>query len=174
MADLGPPDRIEPAPEGLGEREMLITWLDYHRATLLWKCEGLSDEELKRRSVPPSALSLLGLVRHMCEVERSWFRKRFAGEDVGYEYFTEEKLNDDFDDLDGAPVEEVFARFTDECERARRIVAATGSLDDTSVAARNGRKFSMRWILTHMIEEYARHNGHADLLREAIDGSTGD
>ena len=169
-------NRIEPVTDGLDERESLIAWLDYHRATLLWKCEGLTDDQLKLRSVPPSTLSLLGLLRHMCEVERSWFRIRFAGEDVSHDYYTDARQDDDFDDLDSAPVAEVLARFDDECERARVIVAKAGSLEDTGPGGyiRDGRPFSLRWILTHMIEEYARHNGHADLLREAIDGSTGD
>ena len=170
------PNRISPLTEGLDEREILITWLDFHRATLLWKCEGLSDGQLKQRSVPPSNLTLLGLVRHMADVERSWFRIRFAGEDLPPLHYTDERPNDDFDDLDSVPVEEVFARFEAECQAAREIVASTRSLDDVNVGdyRRDGYKFSMRWILTHMIEEYARHNGHADLLREAIDGSTGD
>jgi uncharacterized damage-inducible protein DinB len=167
--------RQEPATEGLGEREMLDGWLDYHRATLEWKCQGLSEEDLKRRSVPPSNLTLLGLIRHMAEVERSWFRHLFNAEDAPPRFFTEERLNDDFDDLDSVPVEEAFAVWRDECERAREIARNADSLDQIGKKKnKRGEEFSLRWIVTHMIEEYARHNGHADLLREAIDGSTGD
>ncbi|HYI46224.1 MAG TPA: DinB family protein [Actinomycetota bacterium] len=171
-------DRHEPATEGLGERETLDAWLDYHRATLLWKCEGLSDADLKKRSVPPSNLTLLGMVRHMADVERSWFRRVFAGEQgAGPIFYSDERPNDDFDDLDGAPVDEVFQTFRQECDLARKIVSSAESLDVVSSGERrtkNGHRYSLRWIVTHMIEEYARHNGHADLLREAIDGSTGD
>src|SRR3712207_4142619 len=108
-------ERVEPVTDGLDERQSLNGWLDYHRATLLWKCEGLTDEQLKTRSVPPSTLSLLGLLRHMCEVERSWFRIRFAGEDVDHPYYSDERPDDDFDDLDSVPVVDVLARFDDEC-----------------------------------------------------------
>jgi uncharacterized damage-inducible protein DinB len=151
------------------ERPMLDAWLEFHRATLLWKCSGLSDEQLKRRSAPPSSLSLLGLVRHMTEVERSWFRKRIGGEDLPPLYYSEEQPDDDFDALDSTEVASVFAAYRQEMGLCR-AVAAAHSLDEV---VRNGTT-SVRWIYLHMIEEYARHNGHADLLREAIDGSKGD
>lgn len=167
------PDRLEPEPERhLDERDMLNGWLDYHRATLALKCSGLSDAQLKERAVPPSRLSLLGLLRHMAEVERGWFRQALDGEEARPVYYSDEEPDGDFDDLDGARVEEVFARWQDECAHARRLVAAETSLDARS-RGRDGR-FSLRWILTHMVEEYARHNGHADLLRERVDGSVGD
>ena len=166
-------DRKEPSTTA-AEREMLDGWLDYHRATLEWKCEGLSSEELRRRAVPPSSLSLLGLVRHMTEVERGWFRNTFRGEETPPLYYTDERPDDDFDDLESAATDEVFATWSAECDYAREVSAAA-SLDDMGKRKRRtGVSFSMRWILTHMIEEYARHNGHADLLREVIDGSTGD
>jgi uncharacterized damage-inducible protein DinB len=167
-------ERREPAGAA-DERAMLEGWLDYHRATLEWKCDGLSDEQLRERSVSPSALSLLGLVRHMVEVERAWFRIRFKGEEVQPTYFTNERPNDDFDDLESSPPSDVFDEWRAECERSRSIAAAA-ALDDLSVGSRakTGEQVSMRWIMTHMIEEYARHNGHADLLRERIDGATGD
>jgi uncharacterized damage-inducible protein DinB len=159
-----------------GEREMLTGWLDYHRATLAWKCEGLTDGQLRERSVPPSGLSLIGLVRHLTECERGWFRNVLLGEDLPPLYATREDRDADFDDVGGTDVASVFAAFERECEEARRAVASVPDLgalghkpDD-----RTGGKFSLRWILTHMIEEYARHNGHADLLREAVDGATGD
>jgi hypothetical protein len=167
MSNAEMPDRPE-VPRIADERRMLEAWLEFHRATLLWKCSGLSDSQLKLRSAPPSSLSLLGLVRHMTEVERSWFRRRIAGEDAPPLYYTEQRPDDDFDALDDTPVAAVFVAYREELGRCRSVLAAR-SLDD-EVGGTN----SVRWIVTHMIEEYARHNGHADLLREAIDGATGD
>lgn len=151
-----------------GERDMLVGWLEYHRATLAMKCAGLSAEQLRLRSVPPSALSLLGLVRHMADVERGWFRTVMAGEPIGDRYPEET----DFE-VDGASPEEAFAAWHEEIGLARGIVEATPSLDATGTSSRD-EVFSLRWVLSHMVEEYARHNGHADLLRERIDGATGD
>jgi uncharacterized damage-inducible protein DinB len=159
-----------------GERDMLSGWLDFHRAILLWKCEGLSDEQLKRRSVPPSALSLLGLVRHMADVERGWFRQVLLGQDVPDLYPAPDDPDADFNGVDGADAAADLAAFEAECAEARKAVAAAPDLDMLSAqrSQRTGQQFSLRWILSHMIEEYARHNGHADLLRETIDGATGD
>ena len=167
-------ERNEPATTA-PEREMLDGWLDYHRATLAWKCEGLDDEQLRTRSVTPSGLSLLGLVRHMAEVERGWFRNTFRGEDAPPLFYSDEAPDDDFDALDSASTAEVFEIWHGECDHARKVASGAG-LDEIGKrpSRRTGEMFSMRWILTHMIEEYARHNGHADLLREAIDGATGD
>ena len=167
-------ERSEPNTTA-GEREMLEGWLDYHRATLMWKCEGLTPEQLRSRTCPPSKLTLLGLARHMTEVEWSWFQFIFTGAPEAPIYYSEEKPDDDFDDLESAEPSEVFERFTAECERSREVWRAA-SLDEIgkNASSRSGNTFSMRWIMTHMIEEYARHNGHADLLREAIDGQTGD
>jgi hypothetical protein len=167
------PDRVDP-PFVADERTMLETWLDFHRATLLWKCHGLTGDQLVIRSVPPSGLSLLGLVRHMSEVERSWFRRGMAAEDVGPIYYSDERPDDDFDDLGSATPDEVFAAFDHEVAAAREITAQHDSLDDLALRKRHGHDVSLRWILVHMVEEYARHNGHADLIREAIDGATGD
>ena len=167
-------ERAEPGLQA-GEREMLTGWLDYHRATLAWKCQDLTDDQLRLRSVPPSGLTLLGLLRHMAENERAWFRIRLAGEDLAWVYCTEDNPDGDFDDVDTADVAEDLATFERECEAARQAIAATPDLDVLSKkAGRVGEHFSARWIITHMIEEYARHNGHADLLRERIDGATGD
>jgi uncharacterized damage-inducible protein DinB len=154
---------------------MLTGWLDHHRAVLLWKCEGLTDDQLRQRSVPPSSLSLLGLVRHMADVERGWFRQVLLGEDVPDLYSRKEDPDTDFNDVDTADVAEAFRAFEQECAAARQAVAASPNLDVLSKerSERTGEQFSLRWILTHMIEEYARHNGHADLLRERIDGATG-
>lgn len=156
------------------ERTMLNQWLEFHRATLALKCDGLSPEQLRERSVPPSTMSLLGLVRHMGEVERNWFRRRFAHEDAPLRFCSQAEPDGDFDAVDTADVDASFAYWHEECERARQIEAAFTSLDDTGHHERLGVEVSLRWVLTHMIEEYARHNGHADLLRERIDGVTGD
>jgi len=169
-----PVERIDP-PLVADERTMLDSWLDYHRATLLMKCAGLTDAELKRRSADPSSLSLLGLVRHMTEVERSWFRRRIAGEDAPPLYYTPQGPDDDFDAVDDADSRAMFAAFNAEVERCRALAAGV-SLDTVVPNTRNDGRgdFSVRWIYVHMIEEYARHNGHADLLRERIDGAIGD
>jgi hypothetical protein len=160
-------------PTVADERRMLEGWLDYHRQTLLWKCAGLTADQLKMRSVEPSTLSLLGLVRHMAEVERWWFRRNFAREPLDDLFCSEESPDGDFDDLDTADAEADFAAFEGEVDLARR--AAEGhSLDEVFVHPRRGTEYNLRWVYTHMIEEYARHNGHADLIRERIDGVTGD
>jgi uncharacterized damage-inducible protein DinB len=157
------------------ERTMLLAWLEYHRATLEMKCAGVPAERLAERAVPPSSLSLLGLVRHMAEVERSWFRRRLAGEEAPPRFYSDSDPDGDFDHVEGADVDEAFAAWRAECDHARALVAAAGSLDDVGRRpSRNGEPVSLRWILVHMIEEYARHNGHADLLRERIDGAKGE
>jgi uncharacterized damage-inducible protein DinB len=156
------------------ERTMLDNWLEFHRQTLLHKCTGLTAEQLKQRSAPPSSLSLLGLVRHMAEVERAWYRRRFNGEQVGYLYCNEETNRDgDFDDVDGADAAADIATFQTEVDSAR-AAAAGHSLDETFHHPRQETDINLRWVHVHMIEEYARHNGHADLLRERIDGTVGD
>jgi uncharacterized damage-inducible protein DinB len=165
------PNRIDP-PYVAGERAMLESWLEYHRATLSWKCEGLDDAQLRQRAVPPSSLSLIGLVRHMADVERNWFRRVLGGENVPGIYWTDDDLDADFNDVDAADVQAAFATWRSECEHARRNAAAAASLDVTG--QRRGEAVTLRWILVHMIEEYARHNGHADFLRERIDGAVGD
>ena len=168
-------ERAEPGLRA-GERDMLTGWLDYHRATLLWKCEGLTDEQLRERSVPPSGLCLLGLVRHLTECERGWFRQVLLGEDVPGLYWTPENPDGDFNDTGSADGATVLRTWEQACDAAREAVASVDDLDAPSKKAdgQTGEPFSLRWILTHMIEEYARHNGHADLLRERIDGATGD
>jgi len=141
--------------------------LDWHRATLLYKCAGLTGEELARRAVEPSGLSLLGLIRHLTKVERAWFRQRFADERVEALY----PGNEDFSGIDPARAAADYARLTEEWKQAD-AAAANASLDDTFV--HDGEPMSLRMIYLHMIEEYARHIGHADLLRERIDGQTGE
>jgi len=155
----------------LDERAMLEGWLDYHRATLLWKLEGLTDEQLRERSVPPSTMSLLGLLRHMADVERNWFRRVLDGQEAPGLFWDDDNEEGEFDDVDDAVVADNRATYDAEVAAARGIAAGM-QLDDTGT--RRGQPCSVRWVYTHMIEEYARHNGHADLLRERIDGQTGD
>ncbi|HEX9063796.1 MAG TPA: DinB family protein [Streptosporangiaceae bacterium] len=155
-----------------GEREMLRAFLDYHRATLAMKCEGLSEDELRRQSMPPSSLSLLGLVRHMAEVERTWFRRVINGEDIGLVWSPEGDFQAAYD-ARAASATEAFAAWRDEMERSRAIEAATLSLDVTGYQARWEEHVSLRLVMNHVLLEYARHNGHADFLREGIDGVTG-
>lgn len=167
--------RFDP-PVVADERTMLESWLDYHRATLRMKCSGLTDEQLRSRAVPPSSISLLGLVRHMTEVERGWFTRSLTGEGSDPIYYSETDPDGDFDHLDTHGVAEVFALWDAECARSREHAARADSLD---VLAKHRRRSSdpppsLRWIMVHMIEEYARHNGHADFLRERIDGQTGE
>ncbi len=151
------------------ERTSLETWLDYHRATLLKKCAGLTAEQLAERSCPPSPLSLLGLVRHMTIVE-TWFH---AFDDLPRLdlYCTDEKPEGDFDMAQPEGAEADLAAFHASVARAQTAVARRG-LDE--LVPRSRERISLRWVYQHMIEEYARHNGHADLLRERIDGVTGD
>ncbi|KQX14958.1 Mini-circle protein [Streptomyces sp. Root431] len=166
--------RVDPSTTS-GEREALEQWLDFHRATLASKCEGLDDAQLRTLSAPPSDLNLLGLVRHMAEVERGWFRRVLAGEkEAGWIYSTAEDSDRDIHATDEDTYEEAYATWQAEIAHARTLAAPHG-LDDLGVGEhRTGRTFNLRWIYLHMIEEYARHNGHADLLRERIDGATGD
>jgi hypothetical protein len=164
------PERTDP-PFVADEREALEAWVDYHRATLLMKCAGLDPEQLSARSSPPSSLSLLGLVRHLTEVE-SWFHD-FDGEPEGDWYSTEEDPDACFNAVDPSHADTDLAAYRGSVERARAAVEGRG-LDEISPVPDDGHDVSLRWIYLHMIEEYARHNGHADLLRERIDGATGE
>jgi len=164
-------ERPDP-PVIAGEREMLRVFLDYHRATLALKCDGLSDADLRRRSMPPSGLSLLGLVRHMAEVERTWFRRVIDGEDIPLVWSDEGDFQVAYDATEATRAE-AFAAWEIEVAHSRRIEAAAESLDVTGYQARWGEDVSLRLVMLHMIHEYARHNGHADLLREGIDGTVG-
>ncbi|MFJ2746018.1 DinB family protein [Streptomyces sp. NPDC087440] len=165
-------DRPEPPLRG-DERETLRTFLDFHRATLAMKCEGLTDEQLRTQSMPPSTLSLLGLVRHMAEVERTWFRRVVAGEaDLPFVWSEKQDYQEAYD-ATGATRAEAFAAWEAEVEQARRIEREAESLEVTGYQARWGEDVSLRLVMLHLIHEYARHNGHADLLREGIDGVVG-
>jgi uncharacterized damage-inducible protein DinB len=170
VGDLEDPRRSEPSFV-LDERDMLEGWLEFHRVTLLLKCEGLSDADRKVRPVATSLLSLHGLLRHMTEVERSWFRRSLLSEkDAPFLYY--DGVNDDSDvfPLDDADWDDDLAAWYAECD-ASREAAKDKQLDFTG--SRRGNPVSLRWIYSHMIEEYARHNGHADLIREMIDGNVG-
>jgi Protein of unknown function (DUF664) len=152
-----------------GERAMLEGWLERERLTLLRKCAGLTGEQLAQRALPPSALSLLGLIRHAAKAERLWFRQRVGGENLPRIYPAGEA---DIHAAEAGGAEADYAGLLAEMQ-ASRAVAARASLDDEFTSQPGGRTVSVRWVYIHMIEEYARHNGHADLLREQIDGVTG-
>ncbi|MFG3601264.1 DinB family protein [Micromonospora chersina] len=164
-------ERIGP-PLLAGERETLRAFLDFHRATLALKCEGLTDEELRRQSSPPSTLSLLGLVRHMAEVERTWFRRVINAEDIPLIWSATGDFQEAYD-ASASSRPEAFEAWQREVEHARRIEREAESLDVTGHQARWGEDVSLRLVMLHMMHEYARHNGHADFLREAIDGTVG-
>ncbi|MFF2778469.1 DinB family protein [Streptomyces sp. NPDC058052] len=167
------PDRVWPATT-TGERQALEQWLDFHRSTLALKCADLTDAQLRTVSVPPSELSLLGLVRHMAEVERGWFRKVLGGEETPWLYATDEDFDRDIHTTEDDSYEEAYATWQAEIAHARAL-ASGRALDDLGEGShhRTGDLINLRWIYLHMIEEYARHNGHADLIRQRIDGATG-
>lgn len=149
------------------ERPMLEGFLDWGRASLLRKCEGLTGEQLALRACPPSDLSLLGLVRHMVNVERNWFRRRFAGQDTTPAY----PPGTDFGEATGSSAQRDWAALLAEQQAARE--AASGFPLDAVYVSDQWGTMTLRWCYSHLIAEYAGHNGHADLLRERIDGATG-
>ncbi|QNP73455.1 DinB family protein [Streptomyces roseirectus] len=161
-----------PLPPWTGdERGMLEGWLDFHRGTLATKCSGLDDKQVRQAAAEPSELTLLGLVQHLAEVERNWFQRAFAGLDVPHVYGEETgfPLSPD------RGLDEALADWRREIARGRELTAGR-SLDDLGHVPDGplaGTPINLRWILVHLIEEYARHNGHADILREAIDGTKG-
>jgi uncharacterized damage-inducible protein DinB len=177
----GPDDlhgRIEPGFYE-DERTMLAAYLEYHRGTLVWKASGLTQAQLAQQPLPSSSLSIGGLVKHMALVEDSWFTDDFAGlgepepwASVDWEADRDWEFHTAADDTP----EQLFAQYAESCARSRAVYAAAESLDQRSVATSRDSDdhFTLRWIVLHMIEETARHNGHVDLLREAIDGLTGE
>ncbi|GAA3818231.1 DinB family protein [Amycolatopsis tucumanensis] len=165
-------DTRPPLPKTGDERAILTAYLDWHRQTFELKCTGVAPDRLSERLIPPSGLTLHGLLRHLAGVERWWFRIQFRGEDVPVLYYSDDDPEQDFERLDGDPAE-ALAVWRAECEASRRIVAEAPSLDETGVHQASGEPISLRRIMVHMLAEYARHNGHADLLRERIDGRTG-
>ena len=170
VEDLVDPRRAEP-PYILPEREMLERWLEFHRTTLLLKSEGVDAAGLKARPVRTSKLSLHGLVRHMAEVERNWFSRTLLRQPNEPPIWYDPAVEDsELVPLEDADWEADLAAWMAECDRSRAN-AAERDLDDTGV--RHGEEVSLRWIYVHMVEEYARHNGHADLIRELVDGQVG-
>jgi len=164
-------ERIGP-PLRAGERETLRAFLDYHRATLAMKCDGLSDDDLRRQSMPPSTLSLLGLVRHMAEVERTWFRRVINAEDIPLRWSDDGDFQAAYD-ASASSRSEAFEAWQAEVEHSRRIEREAESLDVIGYQASWGEDVSLRLVMLHLIHEYARHNGHADFLREGVDGTVG-
>ena len=165
---------VRPVPPlNADEHATLVGWLEFHRATLAMKCAGLDDTQAATASVPPSAFTMTGLVQHLAEVERNWFQRVFAGESAPAIYDPEADTDGPdggFEVADGATLAAALATWNLEVTAARAR-CANAQLSDTGRLM--GQDVSLRWIYVHMIEEYARHNGHADLLRECIDGSTG-
>ncbi|MFB8108981.1 DinB family protein [[Kitasatospora] papulosa] len=159
-------------PTSGGERETLRAFLDYHRATLAMKCEGLDDEQLRQRSMPPSTLSLLGLVRHMAEVERAWFRRVFEDHDAPMVWSDRIDFQAAYD-ASASTRAEAFGAWEAEVEHSRRIERQADYLDLTGLQPRWGQEVSLRMVMVHVLLEYGRHNGHADFLREGVDGTVG-
>lgn len=170
--DLFATNRQDPPHSG-PERTILEGFVDFHRDTLLRKCVGLSDEQLKMPSCEPSTLTLLGLVRHLAEVE-AWFHDDLTDGQLPGIYWSEADPDGDFDNVADAVVADDLATYRGTVERSRAFAAEITDLDTVLTRSRSGEDISLRWIYVHLIEEYARHNGHADLLRERIDGATGE
>jgi len=154
------------------EADILLAYLEWHRQTFELKCSDIDPSRLSERSVAPSTMSLHGLIRHLAAVERWWFRIQWAGQDVAMLYYSDDDPEQDFDDLSGDP-REALAVWRAECDGSRRIVAEAPSLEATGTHAATGKPVSLRRVVVHMLAEYAQHNGHADLLREALDGRRG-
>ena len=157
------------APKAADPIEMMSAFLDFQRATLLWKVSGLNDEQLRRKMVP-SGTSLLSLVKHSAAVETVWFQARFAGLDVPTAW-NKEDSDGDWRIEPSDATEAIIASYVDACEKSREIVRSASSWNDPSAQA--DRDETLGWILSHMLEEISRHVGHADILREQIDGTTG-
>lgn len=177
MSEASPAPGMDPTldppavrPTGT-ERELLQAWLDYHRQTLRWKCSNLTPDQMCAPSVPPSNLTLIGLVRHMAEVERWWWRRVVDGEQLPFRY-CESDDDGDFRGFDPASVAADLAALEEEIARADEIFARV-DLDALRPHPKRPADYSVRWVAQHMIEEWARHNGHADLIRERIDGAVG-
>ncbi|MGI8775667.1 MAG: DinB family protein [Actinomycetota bacterium] len=156
-------------PLDVPELEMLRAFLDYHRATILQKIADVDEEDLRKQMVP-SGTSLLGILKHLAHVERWWFRTVFHDEELDYPW-TDDDPDADWRIDDSESAEDIVRLYKYETAMAREIVNAAAPDD---VAKRKQTQFSLRWILLHMIQETARHNGHADILREMVDGAIGE
>ncbi|MGN6792538.1 MAG: mycothiol transferase [Streptosporangiaceae bacterium] len=159
-----------PEPGNTEERDLLLGWLAFHRDALAANCEGLTADQLVEASAPPSDLSLLGLVRHMTEMEHAYLVFALTGGQFSGVYFTDDAPDADIADLSAGKAEGSMARWHDERARADQLLSSTRALESVPP----GNRFSVRWNLIKVIQEYARHNGHADLIRERIDGATGE
>ena len=160
--------RDEPPRDG-DERAMLVAWLDYYRATMLHKCAGLTGEQLAIRSCPPSPMSLSGLVRHLTEMERV-YAHRLADRDLPLLYCTQASPDGDFEDVSAGAARDDLDIFAAHCARSREIMADLRLTD----AFGRSERYTLRWVYLYLIKEYARHLGHADLLRERVDGAVGE
>ncbi|WP_380164060.1 DinB family protein [Jannaschia sp. R86511] len=163
----GRPDPRQAAPE----RDVLGDVLDFLRATVELKAAGLTETQARTAAVPPSTLTVAGVVRHLMLVERFWLAIDFDGQDLPHPWTEDDPGDGGFLVADGATLAEVLDGYRQECERSRAVVRAHG-LDEP--ARGPGMEFSLRYAVTHLIEETARHCGHLDLLREALDGTTGE
>jgi hypothetical protein len=155
-----------------GEREALTAYLDHYRATVEMKCRGLTAQQARTRSMPPSTLSLHGLVRHLAGVERWWFQQNFERRDVPFLFFEVDNPNLDFDPPSEADFTADLETWRGECAVSREILAAH-DLDDVARPLDWHEDVDLRWLVLRMITEYAQHCGHMDLLREGVDGTTG-
>jgi hypothetical protein len=164
------PERVWPPPRVAGERDTLNGFLDYYRGTLVFKVAGLSDDDARRRMVP-SLTTPAGVIKHMLDVEKWWFHEFIGGRDVTY-FFTDDDEDGDWRVGDDEKLADLCAGYTDACATSREILAGV-DLDQAFPHPR-GHDLSVRWVVVHMIEETARHAGHMDILREQIDGQTGD
>lgn len=174
MTELAPDPELQPTGD---EAALLHSFLEYYRTVFLRKADGLSDAQA-RIVLPPSDLTILGLVRHMAEVERGWFRRRFMAFDAPMLYCTDDDPDRDFHIADHDTLADALAALRAEIDFAREATRAV-AMDALAAAIPATQRIpgwqpNLRWILIHMVEEYARHCGHADLLREAADGATGD
>jgi uncharacterized damage-inducible protein DinB len=171
MTWTSPPIDRQEVPNQGNEQTLLAAFLEFHRETFLWKCSELTGEQLANASVSTTGMSLLGLIRHLTDVERSWLRTVAMGEDVPFLYWDNPGHDTDFEDAKAADAERDYGRYLAELDVCR----ANQNIDlDATIKTADRGPFTFRWILIHLIEEYARHNGHADLIREAIDGATGE
>lgn len=159
-------------PRVAPEREALVAYLEHYRATVEMKCHGLTSEQARARPMPPSTLSMHGIVRHLAGVERWWFQQNFERRDVPFLFFTDDQPDLDFEPPSDADFAGDLATWRSECAVSRDIVAAH-DLDDTARPLDWYEDIDLRWLVLRMITEYARHCGHVDLLREGIDGRTG-
>lgn len=166
-----PVSRTTVIPKAADELTMLKAYLEHYRETFALKCAGVPAARLSDRSCPPSRMSLHGLIRHLAGVERWWFAINFAGLDLPMLYYSDDDPDQDFESLAGDPFQALDV-WRAECDRSRTILDAASTLDALGVRERNG-SYTLRWLLLRMITEYAQHDGHADLLREGIDGAVG-